>query len=95
MDDQGKVSLFQSVKIKLCPDGLKPDGLRRLAELEQVAPGPGGFRKFPNFLQGDQFTVILGYDAQAGGATVFGVGLFIERESFIQETKDLKMKILF
>ncbi len=37
------------------------------------------------FLQGDQFAVVFGNDAQAGGATVFGIGLFVEGESGFQK----------
>jgi|GEM_PF-2693714 len=58
----------------------KGKGFRCLTKLKQVATRPGGFRKFPNFLQGDQFAVMFGNDAQAGGDTVFGIGLFVKGE---------------
>tara|TARA_R110002111_G_C5698613_1_gene345534 strand:+ start:34 stop:453 length:420 start_codon:yes stop_codon:yes gene_type:complete len=83
MDDQGKLCLFHAVIIKFCPYGLIL-WLHRLAQFKQVASGAGGFRIFPYLLQGDQFAVVLGNDAQAGRATIFGIWLFIERESGFQ-----------
>ena len=65
------------------PYGHKADGLRSLAELEQVASEAGGFRIFPYLLQGDQFAVVFGYDAQENVTAVFGIGLIVAREIWI------------
>ena len=50
---------------------------------------------FPDFLQGDQFAVMFGNDAQAGGTAVFRVGLFVEGESGFQEKDCLNLIIFF
>jgi hypothetical protein len=52
----------------------------------QVASGAGGVGIFPYLLQGDQFAILFGNDAQTGGTAVFGIGLFIERESGFQNS---------
>ena len=85
MGDQGKLYLFQPVIIKPGPYGFKSDGLRRLAQFEQVASRAGGFRISPYFLQGDPFAILFGNNAQAGGATVFGIGLFVDGKCGFQK----------
>jgi hypothetical protein len=46
-----------------------------------------GFRFLSNFFERKQLPVMLGYDAQAGGSTVFGVGLFVEGEISLHKVK--------